>query len=92
MCYETRANLANGLTPASVRRLRCRAMSYAELEVKTNIVRDGEIRRVWLTALPGMRPGSRVRITSASGEQWWRIVNMGEMRLREATAAIELAS
>lgn len=67
-------------------------MSYAELEVKTNIVRDGELRRVWLTALPGMRPGSRVRISSPSGEQWWRIVNMGEMRLREAAAAIELAS
>ncbi len=67
-------------------------MSYSELEVKTNIARDGEIRRVWLTALPGMRPGSRVRIKSTNGEQWWRIVNMGEMRLREATAAIELAS
>lgn len=67
-------------------------MSYSELEVKTNIVRDGEIRRVWLTALPGMRPGSRVRIQSSAGDQWWRIVNMGEMRLREATAAIELAS
>ncbi len=67
-------------------------MSYAELEVKTNIVRDGEVRRVWLTALPGMRPGSRVRIKSGASEQWWRIVNMGEMRLREATAAIELAS
>lgn len=67
-------------------------MGYTELEVKANIARNGETRRVWLTALPGMRPGSRVRIQSGPGEEWWRIVNMGEMRLREATSAIELAS
>lgn len=63
-----------------------------ELEVKTNIARDGEVRRVWLGAIPGMRPGSRVRIESAQGPQWWRIVSMGEMRLREARTTIELAS
>lgn len=67
-------------------------MSHTELEVKTDIVRDGESRRVWLTAMPGMRPGSRVRIHSPKGQQWWRIVDLGEMRLREATAAIEFSA
>ena len=66
-------------------------MSDAELEIKTNIIREGELRRVWLSAIPGMRPGSRVRIETAKGHQWWRIVSMGEMRLREARSTIELA-
>lgn len=66
-------------------------MSFSELEVKTNIVRDGQVRRVWLAAMPGMRPGSRVRINSTQGHQWWRIVDVGEMRLREATAPVDIA-
>ena len=66
-------------------------MSESELEIKTNIVRDGEVRRVWLGAMPGMRPGSRVRLETNGGPQWWQIVSMGEMRLREARTAIELA-
>ncbi len=67
-------------------------MTTSELEVQANMVREGEVRQVWLTALPGMRPGRRVRIQAPVGQQWWRIVSLGSMRLREATSAVELAS
>lgn len=67
-------------------------MSTTGLEVHTRLEREGETREVWLTALPGMEPGRRVRIQAPVGQQWWRIDSLGAMRLREATPAVELAS
>ena len=66
-------------------------MSSSGLEIHTRLEREGETREVWLTAIPGMQPGRRVRIQAPVGQQWWRIDSLGTMRLREATSAVELA-
>ena len=66
-------------------------MTTSQLEVQAKIVREGETRQVWLTSLPGMEPGRRVRIQAPLGQQWWRIDSLGTIRLREATSAVELA-
>lgn len=66
-------------------------MGFSELEVEVTIAGEGKRRRIWLGAMPGVRPGRRVRIQSANGPQWWRIIEVGQMRLREATTAIEMA-
>ena len=66
-------------------------MGHGELEVEVTIANAGERRRLWITAPPGIRPGRRLKLASSAGDQWWRIVEVGQMRLREA-AAFELAS
>jgi len=58
-------------------------MGLEELEVEVVVASMGERRRMWVTAIPGIRAGRRVRIESAEGEQWWRITQLGRMRLRE---------
>ena len=65
-------------------------MGTGELEVEVTIANGGKRRRVWVTALPGMRPGRRLRIDNAQGQNWWRILEVGRMRLREATTAVEM--
>ncbi len=70
-------------------------MGYGELEVHVTIANSGQRRQLWISAVPGVRPGRRVRIETAEGEQWWRIVNLGQIRLREAVPVevpIDLAS
>lgn len=68
-------------------------MGYGELEVEVTIAQSGERRQIWISAVPGIRPGRRVRIATDKGEHWWRIVNLGQIRLREAaTVPIDLAS
>ena len=66
-------------------------MGHGELEVEVTIASSGERRRLWITAPPGIRPGRRLRLETAGGTQWWRIVEVGQIRLREA-ATYELAS
>ena len=66
-------------------------MGYGELEVEVTIANSGKRRRLWIAAVPGVRPGRRVRFTLGDTEQWWRIVEVGHLRLREA-APIELVS
>jgi len=66
-------------------------MASSELEIEVTIANGGQRRRVWVSALPGMRPGRRLRIDNAHGQHWWRIIEVGQMRLREATTAVELA-
>ncbi len=46
---------------------------------------------MWVSAIPGIRPGRRLRIEASEEYQWWRIIAVGQLRLREATASIELA-
>ena len=41
--------------------------------------------------MPGIRPGRRLRIDAAEEQQWWRIIEVGQLRLREATASLEIA-
>jgi len=63
----------------------------SELEVEVTIANSGKRRRIWVSALPGIRPGRRLRIDSAAGQQWWRVIEVGQMRLREAATALEMA-
>ena len=51
------------------------------LEVEVIVASMGERRRMWIKAIPGIRTGRRVRIESGDGEQWWRITQLGRMRL-----------
>lgn len=67
-------------------------MGFSELEVEVTIAGAGKRRRIWISAIPGIRPGRRLRIDSVDGQQWWRIIELGQMRLREATIAMELAT
>ena len=66
-------------------------MGFSELEIEVTIAGAGKRRRIWICVIPGIRPGRRLRIDSADGQQWWRIIELGQMRLREATTAMELA-
>ncbi|MDW3175813.1 MAG: hypothetical protein R8J94_00355 [Acidimicrobiia bacterium] len=66
-------------------------MGFSELEVEVTIAGAGERRRMWVSAIPGIRPGRRLRIEASEEYQWWRIIAVGQLRLREATASIELA-
>lgn len=66
-------------------------MGFGELEVEVVIAKAGDRRRVWVSAIPGLGPGRRLRIDSAGDQQWWRIVGLGQIRLREAAASIEVA-
>jgi len=64
----------------------------SELEVEVTIANSGKRRRIWVSALPGIRPGRRLRIDSSRGQQqWWRVIEVGRMRLREAATALEMA-
>lgn len=67
-------------------------MGFSELEIEVTIAGEGKRRRIWVSAIPGIRPGRRLRIDSTEGQQWWRIIALGQMRLREATTAVEMAS
>ena len=68
-------------------------MGYGELEVEVTIASSGERRQMWVASIPGLRPGRRLRIEAAGSEQWWRVIELGQIRLREAsTPAIDLAS
>lgn len=67
-------------------------MGFSELEVEVTIAGAGKRRLIWISAIPGLRPGRRLRIDSSDGQQWWRIIELGQMRLREATTAMELAT
>ena len=67
-------------------------MGFTELEVEVTIANHGKRRRIWVSQLPGIRPGRRLRIDSAEGEQWWNIIEVGHIRLREATTSLELAT
>jgi hypothetical protein len=66
-------------------------MGFGELEVEVTIAGAGIRRRIWVAALPGIRPGRRLRIDAVDGQQWWRIIELGQIRLREATTPLELA-
>jgi len=66
-------------------------MGSRELEVEVTIAGAGERRRLWVSALPGIGPGRRLRIDAAGDYEWWRIIEVGQLRLREATASIEVA-
>jgi len=67
-------------------------MGFGELEVEVTVAGAGIRRRIWVSALPGIRPGRRLRIDAIDGQQWWRIIELGQIRLREATTALELAT
>lgn len=66
-------------------------MGFTELEVEVTIAGAGQRRRLWVSAIPGIRPGRRLRIDSTEDEQWWRIIEVGQIRLREAATSLELA-
>lgn len=66
-------------------------MGFSELEVEVTIAGAGQRRRLWVSALPGIRPGRRLRIDSVEEQQWWRIIAVGQIRLREAATTVELA-
>jgi hypothetical protein len=66
-------------------------MGSTELEVEVTISGAGQRRRLWVSAIPGIRPGRRLRIDAAEGQQWWRIIEVGQIRLREAATSLELA-
>ena len=66
-------------------------MGFGELEVEVTIAGAGQRRRLWVSALPGIRPGRRLRIETADEQQWWRIIAVGQIRLREAATGIEVA-
>ena len=73
--------------------LTLRRMGHGELEVEVTIANSGVRRQLWISAVPGVRPGRRVCIETPRGQQWWRIVNLGQIRLREAaTLPIDLAA
>ena len=67
-------------------------MGFGELEVEVTIASSGKRRQIWVSAIPGIRPGRRLRIESNEGDQWWRIIELGQIRLREATATLDLAT
>ncbi len=67
-------------------------MGFGELEVEVTIASLGKRRRIWVSAIPGIRPGRRLRIDSSDGEQWWRIIELGQIRLREAATSLDLAT
>lgn len=68
-------------------------MGFSELEVEVTIANSGKRRRIWVAALPGMRPGRRLRIDKADeSSSWWRIIEVGQLRLREATTPLEMAT
>ena len=67
-------------------------MEFSELEVEVTIASAGKRRRLWVSVIPGIRPGRRLRIDAADGPRWWRIMEVGRLRLREATTPVELAS
>lgn len=69
-----------------------RVMEYGELEVNVTIANSGKRRQLWITSIPGLRPGRRLRIDSGDSAQWWRVVELGQIRLREAATSIEFAS
>lgn len=66
-------------------------MGFGELEVEVTIAGAGQRRQLWVSALPGIRPGRRLRIDTAEEQQWWRIIAVGQLRLREAATSIELS-
>ncbi len=66
-------------------------MGFTELEVEVMISGAGQRRRLWVSALPGIRPGRRLRIDAAEDQQWWRVIEVGQIRLREAATSLELA-
>ncbi len=66
-------------------------MGYGELEVHVTIANSGKRRQQWITAVPGVRPGRRIRFSTSKVDHWWRIVEVGQIRLRQA-ATVELAS
>ncbi|MFT7475171.1 MAG: hypothetical protein ACI81L_002108 [Verrucomicrobiales bacterium] len=66
-------------------------MGFGELEVEVTIACAGVRRRIWVAALPGIRSGRRLRIDAVDGQQWWHIIELGQIRLREATTPLELA-
>ncbi len=70
-------------------------MGYSELEIEVTLARADERRRLWVSALPGMRPGRKVRLGDdgrADDQHWWRVVEVGRIRLREASATLEMAN
>ncbi len=70
-------------------------MGFSELEIEVTIARASERRRVWVSAVPGMRPGRRLRLddSTASGDsRWWRVIEVGQIRLREAMPTLEMAT
>ena len=67
-------------------------MGFTELEVEVTITGGGERRRLWVSAVPGIRPGRRLRFDGADQPEWWRIIDVGQIRLREAAGGLELAS
>lgn len=67
-------------------------MGFSELEVEVTIAGAGQRRQLWVSALPGIRPGKRLRIDAHEDYQWWRIISVGQIRLREAAQSIEIAA
>lgn len=67
-------------------------MGFSELEVEVTIAGGGKRRRIWISALPGVRPGRRLKIESPEGQQFWQIIELGQLRLREAMTSMELAT
>lgn len=66
-------------------------MGFSELEVEVTITNNESRRRIWVSAIPGLCPGKRLRIDAADDQQWWRVVALGQIRLREAATSLELA-
>ncbi len=67
-------------------------MGYSELEVEVTVASANERQQLWISALPGIRPGRRLRIDHPSeAHRWWRIIEVGQIRLREASVGLELA-
>jgi len=67
-------------------------MRSTELEVEVTIAEGGERRRLWVSAIPGIQPGRRLRFDTADEQRSWSIIEVGQIRLREATGALELAT
>ncbi|MGI9606922.1 MAG: hypothetical protein ACR2P0_12355 [Acidimicrobiales bacterium] len=67
-------------------------MGYTELEVEVTLANAAERRRIWVSAIPGIRPGRRLRVDGPDTTQWWRIIEVGQLRLREAAATFEIAT
>ena len=67
-------------------------MGYTELEVEVTVASANELQHVWIEARPGIRPGRRLRLDHPSeAHRWWRITEVGQIRLREAEVGFELA-
>lgn len=64
-------------------------MGNGELEVEVTIASSGRRRKLWISSVPGIAPGRRVRLETSKGEEWWRITELGQIRLR-ALAVIDL--